>query len=530
MASAAPAFPGYRVVDVLGQGGMGQVFLAEDEMLGRRVAIKTILPAVSGEGEHRARFLREARAMATVEHPRVVRVYSFGETAGQAYFVMEMIEGETLANRLRRQPQLSVDEALRIAREVAEALAAAWARGLVHRDVKPGNIILDEEGHVHVADFGLARPVEAGSDPSITREGAFVGSPHYVAPEQVRAQATDFRTDIYSLGIVLYEMLAGHRPFEGRSAIEVVSRQLTDAPPPLRSFAPETPDTVVQLVSSMTAKEPTARPPSYPTLIASLSGTLPGGGAGATESPLPTSSSMPTAAFPLAVPAPVARPPRPRWVTAAVPVVVVAALLGGYSLRDRMARTPRPPGDLVVALAPFHAADEESSKEASALAALVDSEAKRLLGDEEGRAVGLTTAPGAARSSRDARRIGERAGADVVLWGEVLAFKGDVEVQAALTPVVEGATGPRLSPLLFESQAGNPIEVRRKGAARLAEAVVRLAAQAALDRGRADTALGLLRECRPTAETLELRAAVLDKLGRRDDADAARRAAEALKS
>jgi hypothetical protein len=528
--TAAPAFPGYRVLDVLGQGGMGQVYLAEDEMLGRKVAIKTILPAVAGAGEHRARFLREARAMATVEHPRVVRVYSFGEAAGQAYFVMELIEGETLAARLHRTPQLAVDEALRVAREVAEALAAAWDRGIVHRDVKPGNIILDREGHAHVADFGLARPAETDTDPSITREGAFVGSPHYVAPEQVRAAATDFRTDIYSLGIVLYEMLAGRRPFEGKSTMEVVSRQLTEPTPPLRTFAPQTPDPVAQLVRTMTEKDPTLRPASYPALIASLSGTLPGNAGSLSATALPT-SSMPTVAFPAAIPVPLARPPRPRWLTAGVPVAVLAVVIAGYLLRDRLGRTPRPAGDLVVALAPFYAADDESSKEAHTLATLVESELKRVLGDEEGRAVGLVTAPGPARSAREARRLGERASADVVLWGEVLAFKGDVEVQPALTPVSagRGILSPKLGTQLLE-QGGSPLEVRRKGAMRLAEAVARLATKAALDRGSAETALALLRECRPSAETLDLRAAIFDKLGRGDEAAAARRDAEALRN
>jgi hypothetical protein len=527
--ATAPAFPGYRVLGTLGQGGMGQVFLAEDEMLGRKVAIKTILPTVSGEGAHKARFLREARAMATVEHPRVVRVYSFGEAAGQAYFVMELIEGETLAARLHRTPQLSVDEALRIAREVAEALAAAWGRGIVHRDVKPGNIILDREGHAHVADFGLARPAETGTDPSITREGAFVGSPHYVAPEQVRAAATDFRTDIYSLGIVLYEMLAGRRPFDGTSTMDVVARHLSEPPPPLRTFAPATPDPVVQVVNSMTAKDPTLRPASYPTLIASLSGTLQADAATSATS-LPT-SSMPTAAFAAHVPRPIARRPRPRWLAVGVPAVVFAALLGSYLLRDRLVRTPRPAGDLVVALAPFYGADEESSKEAHTLATLVESEMKRLLSDEEGRALGLASAAEPARSVREARHLGQRASADVVLWGEVLAFKGDVEVQPVLTPVNEGSgiSSPKLGTQLLE-QGGSPIEARRKAAMRLAEAVARLAAQAALDKGKAESALAVLRECRPTVETLMLRATVLHTLGRRDEAAAARRDAEALRN
>lgn len=526
--ATAPAFHGYRVLGALGQGGMGQVYLAEDEVLGRKVAIKTILPAVSGEGEHRARFLREARAMATVEHPRVVRVYSFGEAAGQAYFVMELVEGETLAARLQRTPQLSVEEALRIAREVAEALAAAWARGLVHRDVKPSNIMLDREGHVHVADFGLARQAEAGSDLSITREGTFVGSPHYVAPEQVRTQPTDFRSDIYSLGIVLYEMLAGRRPFEGRSAMEVIARHLSEPPPPLSTYAPETPLPVLQLIRTMTAKEPASRPPSYPTLIESLSGTLPG--FGATDSSLPT-TSMPLAALPASVPSPTERKARSRWLTLGAPLVIVAALAGAYLARDLFGRTPRPPGDLVVALLPFYAGDEESAKEARTLFALVQSETRRILGDEEGRAVGLAAATGPARNAREARRQGARGGADVALWGEVLAFRGDVEVQPALTPVDEaGGAGPKLGTLLFQQQAGSPIEARRRGAARLAEAVARLAAQRALDRGQAETALRLLQECRPSVENLELRASVLERLGRQDEAAAVRREADALKS
>ncbi len=517
--ASAPVFPGYRVAGLLGQGGMGQVFLAEDEMLGRKVAIKTILPSVTGAGESRARFLREARAMATVEHAHVVRVYSFGETAGQAYFVMEFVEGETLATRLQRTPQISVDEARRIAREVAEALQAAWARGIVHRDIKPSNIILDKDGHVHVADFGLARPAALASEASLTGEGSFVGSPHYVAPEQARSQPADFRTDIYSLGIVLFEMIAGRRPFEGKTSLEVISRQLSEPTPSLRGFAPDTPEPVARLVHTMTEKEPTLRPASYPTLIASLSGTL-----AADPLTLPTSSMR---AAGIVSPPAVRR--RRRWFAASLAALLATALIVGYGLRGRGSSTPRPPGDLVVAIAPFYGADADSAKEATTLAALVDSEVKRVLGEEEGRSVGLAVSPGTARGSREARGLGERASADVVLWGEVLAFRGDVEVQAALTSVAEGGATPKLAPLLFEAQAGgSPIEIRRKGAARLAEAIARMAARKALDRGRAETALALLRECRPAQETLELRAAVLDVLGRKDDAAAVRREIEAL--
>jgi len=516
VASAAPAFAGYRVLGLLGHGGMGQVYLAEDEMLGRKVAIKTILPSVSGEGEGRARFLREARAMATVEHPHVVRVYSFGEAAGHAYFVMELVEGETLQARLHRTPRLGVEEALRIAREVAEALQAAWARGIVHRDVKPSNIILDRDGHVHVVDFGLARPAERG-DSSLTREGAFVGSPHYVAPEQARAQTTDFRTDIYSLGIVLYEMLAGRRPFDGKTPAEVVARQLTEATPPLRSVAPDTPGPVARLVETMTEKDPTLRPASYPTLIASLSGR------GPLEGFTLATSSMPRGVSPGAR--------RSRAVRFGVPLLLLALVAAGWALRDRLARAPRPAGELVVALLPFYGADDESQKEGRTVATLVMSETTRLLGDEEGRAVGLASSAESVRSLRGARSLGEKLRADVVLWGETLAFRGDVEIQPALVRVDEkAAAGPRLGPILLESQAGAPIEIRRRAAVRLAETVVRFAARAALDAGQPEKALRLLRECGPGVETFELRAAAFLKLGRGDEAAAARREADALKN
>ncbi|HET7290947.1 MAG TPA: serine/threonine-protein kinase, partial [Vicinamibacteria bacterium] len=155
MNATLPEVRGYRILEPLGHGGMGRVFLAQDEALERRVAIKGIAAPLAAEAAVRARFLREARAMAGVEHPNVVRVYAFGEAEGQPYIVMEYVEGETLAARLSRVTRLDVDEALRIAREVAQALAAAWSRGIVHRDVKPANILLDRDDRARVADFGL---------------------------------------------------------------------------------------------------------------------------------------------------------------------------------------------------------------------------------------------------------------------------------------------------------------------------------------------------------------------------------------
>lgn len=512
MASAAPAIPGYRVLRLLGEGGMGQVFLAEDEVLGRPVAVKTISPEVAGRGEARARFLREARAMATVEHPRVVRVYSFGEREALAYFVMEYVEGEPLADRLRRGP-LGVGESLRITGEVAEALDAAWRRGIVHRDVKPGNILLDREGHVHVADFGLARPraLSGGSD-EITREGVFVGSPHYVAPEQARGEQTDFRSDIYSLGVVLYEMLAGRRPFEGKTPTEVVAKHLYEAPPPLRNLAPDAPEAVAQLVERMTAKDPQKRPASYAEVLSTLGG----------RHMMLTRTALPTATMPSGAARPRARRRR-RWWSWAAAGAAAAALAGALTIGIPY-RHPRPPGDLVVAVAPFYGPDQESASEGRAFAALVGSEVTRRLGPDQASAIALVEAPEAVRGHAAARRLGSRLAADVVVWGEALTFRGETEIQPYLTARASDTGLPRFGAFVVDS-AVSPIEQRRRGASHLADALVRLAAERALERGDAREALARIEACDASAPALRIKARSLAMLGRKAEAESALRAA-----
>jgi predicted ATPase/predicted Ser/Thr protein kinase len=259
-----PAIPGHRIVRLLGEGGMGKVYLAEDETLGRRVAIKLISETTAATDTATQRFLREARSMATVEHLHIVRVYSFGETEGRHYLVMEYVEGESLATRIRRLGTLTVDESLRILRETTDALEAAWEHGIVHRDVKPANILLDASNRVRVADFGLAKATELPSELSVTHHGQVLGTPHYVSPEQARGEKTlDFRSDVYSLGIVLFEMLAGKPPFAGETPISVVDQHIHTPLPSLRSHRPEVPGQVEQLCEWMTRKRPDDRPGSY---------------------------------------------------------------------------------------------------------------------------------------------------------------------------------------------------------------------------------------------------------------------------
>jgi tRNA A-37 threonylcarbamoyl transferase component Bud32 len=411
--SAVPTIRGYKVLRPLGRGGMGEVFLAEDETLERRVAIKMIAAPHADEGDARSRFLREARAMAVIEHPHVVRVYAFGEADGQPYIVMEYVDGETLAARLSRATRLAIEDALRIAREAALALAAAWSRGIVHKDVKPANILLDREGHVKVADFGLARPPR-GDGAEATEAGTVVGTPHYMSPEQARGDEADFRSDIYSLGIVLYEMLGGRKPFTGASPMEVMGKHLRDPLPPIRQSRPDVPPTVANLLEAMTAKCPTARTASYPELLRGLAPLMVTG-------VLPDPPSMPTLSR-------FVRPARKpvgfgRWAAALTALVVAAGLVLAFF------RAPARHGSFAVAVAPFYGADPESEKEGRVLTALVESELTRRL-PEDVDLVGVAEAREIVRSPRAARALARKLDVDMLVWGEALAFQGEVELAA----------------------------------------------------------------------------------------------------
>ena len=260
----------YRVLKVLGTGGMGVVLLAEDELLGRHVAVKVLKPDLARDDEYRRRFLREARLTARVEHPHVVPVYQTGSAGGVPFLVMPYLKGETLERRLARAPRLTATEAVRIARETAEGLGAAHAIGLVHRDVKPSNLWLDAaSGAVRVLDFGIAcRP----GDARLTGVGVVVGTPAYMAPEQATAGATvDERCDLFGLGVVLYEMLVGARPFAGTDTLTVLKSLATQEPRPIREVNPDVPPGVAEVVRRLLDKNPEQRFQSAGEVVAALS-------------------------------------------------------------------------------------------------------------------------------------------------------------------------------------------------------------------------------------------------------------------
>jgi len=246
----------YRLVELHGQGGMATIFRAVDTQLGRDVAVKLLRPEYLRDPDFSSRFRQEAQNAASLNHPTVVSVYDYGEDPSGPYIVMEFVDGEDLATILRRVGSLPPSQAARIAGAVARALAAAHARGIVHRDVKPGNVLIGRDGRVKVVDFGIARAV---AEAQMTLPGTTLGSVHYFSPEQARGETATNESDIYALGIVLYEMLTGTRPWEGDSAASVALARLTGTTPDPALVRPSLPPDVAAITRKALAPLPMDR-------------------------------------------------------------------------------------------------------------------------------------------------------------------------------------------------------------------------------------------------------------------------------
>ncbi len=248
----------YRVQRVLGVGGMATVYLAEDLKHHRRVAVKVLRSDVS-MALGAERFLREIETTANLRHPHILPLYDSGEAAGALFYVMPFVEGESLRDRLDRDKQLPIDDALQITREIADALQYAHGRGIIHRDIKPENVLL-EGGHAVVADFGIAKAIQTGAGPALTDTGLAIGTVRYMSPEQASAESDlDGRSDQYALGCLLHEMLSGQPPFTGPTAESVVHQHLVATPPPLTQFRPSVPAEIVTAVQRALAKTPADR-------------------------------------------------------------------------------------------------------------------------------------------------------------------------------------------------------------------------------------------------------------------------------
>jgi serine/threonine protein kinase len=254
----------YKILEQIGSGGMGDVYLAEDTTLDRKVALKILPPDLTGDTERRARFTREAKALAALNHPNIVTVYSVEEAGGVHFITMELVKGQTLSALLPKKG-FGLDKFFEIAIPLVDALAAAHQQGIAHRDLKPANVMVSENGRVKVLDFGLAKAEVSSRDGgalptrSATQEGRVVGTPAYMAPEQAEGKTVDARSDIFSLGIVFYEMLTGERPFGGETAASIVASILKDTPRPVRELQPGIPRELARLVHRCLAKDPIDR-------------------------------------------------------------------------------------------------------------------------------------------------------------------------------------------------------------------------------------------------------------------------------
>lgn len=270
--SAKPPAPGdrllhYEIVGEIGRGGMGRILMANDTRLDRRVAIKVLPPEFVSDPERLARFQREAKALAALNHPNIVTIFGVEHAAGQHFLIMELVEGQTL-KKLIPSSGCNIKEFFEIATALAEALNAANERGITHRDVKPENVIVTTSGRVKMLDFGLAKPsgdntlastMKDSDHDEITRDGAILGTVPYMSPEQVRGEVADHRSDIFSLGIIFYEMLTGRRPFQGESPAQLISAILRDTPSSVTQLRTGVPRHLGRIVRQCLEKDPRKR-------------------------------------------------------------------------------------------------------------------------------------------------------------------------------------------------------------------------------------------------------------------------------
>jgi serine/threonine-protein kinase len=353
----------YTVTAKIGEGGMGTVYLAEHAMLGRRAAIKVLLPQLSNHRDTVARFFNEARAATAIRHPSIVEIFDFGYLpAGSAYLAMEFLDGESLAARRGRLGRFEPARAMALVRQIAGALAAAHERGIIHRDLKPDNVfvVADPEvpggERIKILDFGIAKLASGPADSSRTQTGTVLGTPTYIAPEQCRgAGEVDARADLYALGCVFYELVCGRPPFVIDGSGEMIAHHLYFEPEPPRGHEPSIPEGIERLILWLLRKQPDARPQSARELIEAIDrlGSVPDAVARASQPPQPPIAAAWFASVPAqpttlsaatGVAAPRAARPR-RWLipavataTASAGIAIVVAVTGGTA--DRASPAP----------------------------------------------------------------------------------------------------------------------------------------------------------------------------------------------
>ncbi|MHB8542158.1 MAG: serine/threonine-protein kinase, partial [Candidatus Acidiferrales bacterium] len=259
----------YRIEGLLGQGGMGRVYKAYDKELDRTIALKVLQPELTTDPNAMQRFKQELLLASRISHKNILRIHDLGEADGVKFISMAYVEGKDLHHLLREEGKLPTARAQKIAEQLCEALDAAHSEGVVHRDLKPQNILMGKNDHVYVSDFGLAKSLEA-SAAGMTRTGQYLGTPKYMAPEQVEAKPVDNRTDLYALGLILYEMVTGEEAFKGDSTLQIMYRRVKEKPPNPKQVNPELPDNLTRVILRCLERDPARRYPNAKEILADL--------------------------------------------------------------------------------------------------------------------------------------------------------------------------------------------------------------------------------------------------------------------
>ncbi|MBI4719792.1 MAG: serine/threonine protein kinase [Chitinivibrionia bacterium] len=490
----------YKIIERLGEGGMGVVYKAQDIKLDRYVALKFLPPHLTGNEDAKKRFIQEAKAASALDHPNICSIYEIGETPDDQLFIaMAYYGGATLRSRLVSGP-LGTNESVEVVKQMAAGLGKAHENRIIHRDVKPGNVMITQDGQAKILDFGVAK-LAGGT--KVTRTGSTVGTVAYMSPEQARGEDVDARSDVFSTGVVLYELLTGQLPFQGDHEAAVLYEILNVEPPPMERINPNVPDSLQRIVDKALEKNRNKRYAGMSELLQDLTA------AGSTPAQLPASNRR-RLRF------------RSRIMLAAAVAVVI--ILFGHAVFDwfmgRFEKVGRPGAEreFVIAVAPFWGINDKAMEEGAVMQRLIVRHLTMVLeGEGDARVIGSEGA-GTPRTVDDAMILGSKLKSSIVLWGEVLMLRDEVEIQPYMTLMpAAGLRGARASPrksneeraLLVNLNEPDQIELRKTKAGEVGDAVL-LSAARFYRKGNPSKALAMLdRISPPSSESMRLRGMIM---------------------